>query len=192
MTQFIILPGSGGSGASHWQTHWEQANPAMRRFQPSSWTDPDFQDWLNALDTAVALASEPPILVAHSLSCLVIAHWQKAAALPVKGAFLVAVPDPTAPIFPHGGTEFSEAFERPLRFPSVILASGDDPYGSLAYAQKKANEWGSELKTVGPLGHINGRSGLGGWPEGAKLLADFVQRIERPEDATPNPIEPVI
>ncbi len=31
----IILPGIGGSGIEHWQTHWEAQDPSMKRFAPS-------------------------------------------------------------------------------------------------------------------------------------------------------------
>jgi len=28
-TRVLILPGRGGSGPDHWQTHWEAANPGF-------------------------------------------------------------------------------------------------------------------------------------------------------------------
>src|SRR6476660_4418862 len=77
MSEFIVLPGIGGSGENHWQTYWQRKNPALRRFRPASWDLPDFKNWLAALESAVAGAREPPMLIAHSLSCLLVAHWQK-------------------------------------------------------------------------------------------------------------------
>ena len=178
MTQFISLPGSGGSGPGHWQTRWEEINPTMRRFQPSSWELPVFTDWLAALETAVVEATEPPVLVAHSLSCLLVAHWQKISHRAVKGAFLVGVPDPEAVVFPVYGVPFSRAPQTQLRFPSFIVTSTDDPYGSLAYAEERARQWGSDVAVIGPLGHINAQSGLEDWREGQALLASFVAEIE--------------
>ncbi|KSV71571.1 hypothetical protein N183_27820 [Sinorhizobium sp. Sb3] len=64
-----------------------------------------------------------------------------------------------------------------FRFPSLIVASTDDPYGSLPYVQTQAEQWGSNLKVIGAAGHINGQSELGGWPEGLTLLRDFVSRV---------------
>ncbi|TIM38270.1 MAG: serine hydrolase family protein, partial [Mesorhizobium sp.] len=96
MTDFIIVPGIGGSGEAHWQTRWQRVNPAMRRFMPASWELPDFDDWIAALETAVSEAKTPPVLVAHSLGCLLVAHWQRISGRDVSGAFLVAVPDPAA------------------------------------------------------------------------------------------------
>ena len=75
MTDIVILPGIGGSGALHWQTRWEKTNPRYRRFQPTDWNQPDLEDWISALDRAVGAAPKPPLLVAHSLACLLVAHW---------------------------------------------------------------------------------------------------------------------
>ena len=174
MTHFIILPGSGGSGPAHWQSRWESANPAMRRFQPSSWALPDFTDWLAALEAAVIAAPEPPVLVAHSLSCLLIAHWQKISQRPVKAALLVGVPDPASAVFPGYGMAFAKIPQGRLRFPSLVVTSTDDPYGSAAYAEARARQWGSRLVVIGPFGHINADSGLGDWPEGLALLEGLV------------------
>ncbi|GLQ78832.1 hypothetical protein GCM10007881_23480 [Mesorhizobium huakuii] len=174
MTHFIVLPGSGGSGPAHWQSRWESADPAMRRFRPSSWDLPDFTDWLAALEAAVIAALEPPVLVAHSLSCLLIAHWQKISQRPVKAALLVAVPDPASAVFPEYGMAFARIPEGRLRFASLVVTSTDDPYGSAEYAQARATQWGSRLAVIGPFGHINAESGLGNWPEGLALLEGLV------------------
>lgn len=174
MTHFIILPGSGGSGPAHWQSRWESANPSMRRFRPSSWDLPDFTDWLAALEAAVIAAAEPPVLVAHSLSCLLIAHWQKISQRPVKAALLVGVPDPASAVFPGYGMAFAKIPQGRLRFPSLVVTSTDDPYGSAEYAEVRAKQWGGRLAVIGPFGHINADSGLGDWPEGLVLLEGLV------------------
>lgn len=175
MTEFIVLPGIGGSGKSHWQTYWEAANPAMRRFQPADWAAPDFTNWMAALEVAVIAAPTPPILIAHSLSCLLVAHWQNISRLPVKGAFLAAVPDPLSAVFPTNAGDFAEAPRDRFRFPSLIIASTDDPYGSLDYAKTRAVQWGCQLHVAGALGHINGASDLGPWHEGKALLETFAE-----------------
>ncbi|WP_119270619.1 RBBP9/YdeN family alpha/beta hydrolase [Taklimakanibacter deserti] len=173
MTEFIVLPGIGGSGDSHWQTFWERANPAMRRFAPANWEAPDFKNWMAALELAVATARTPPLLIAHSLSCLLVAHWQKVSRLPVKGAFLAAVPDPSSPVFPTNVDGFVTAPRERFRFPSLIVASANDPYGSLDYAKARAVQWGCQLHIAGALGHINGASNLGEWADGKALLEAF-------------------
>lgn len=169
----IILPGIGGSGDAHWQTLWERSDPSFRRFQPASWDQPELEDWIAALDRAVAQAPEPPLLVAHSLSCLLVAHWAARSQAAVRGALLVAVPDPRGPEFPAVAAGFGGVPEQPLRFPALIVASSDDPYGSPDYVRRKAAAWNAGLVIAGALGHINAASGIGDWPQGGALLEAF-------------------
>jgi hypothetical protein len=180
MTESILLPGINGSSPLHWQSLWEAANPQMRRFSPSDWDAPILSDWSLALDRAVAATRSPPVLVAHSLACLLVAHWLKTSPLPVAGAFLVAVPDPTGVKFPREAASFAAPPEDRFRCPSLILASSDDPYGSLEHAHRRAAQWGSSSIEIGPLGHVNDRSGLGDWPTGAALLAAFCSGLPTP------------
>jgi predicted alpha/beta hydrolase family esterase len=60
--------------------------------------------------------------------------------------------------------------ERRLPFPSIVVASADDPYGAPAHARRCARVWGSRLVEIGAAGHINSASGHGAWPEGLELL----------------------
>ncbi|TIX39355.1 MAG: hypothetical protein E5V36_19965, partial [Mesorhizobium sp.] len=41
-----------------------------------------------------------------------------------------------------------------------------------------SERWGSDLHIAGPLGHINGDSGLGDWPAGMELLAAFLRQTQ--------------
>ncbi|CDZ30303.1 alpha/beta hydrolase [Neorhizobium galegae] len=177
MTDFIHLPGIGNSGDIHWQSLWEAADPAIRRFSPASWDQPDLADWIAALEQSVRETEAPPILVAHSLACLLVAHWSAVTSLPIAGAFLVAVPDPSSQAFPAQTAGFGMVPQERFRFPSLIVASTDDPYGSMSYVETRAEQWGSELVVIGAAGHINGQSGLGGWPKGRALLKTFENRI---------------
>lgn len=178
----IILPGIGGSGEAHWQTIWESGNPNMVRFQPRSWERPVLSDWIKALDKSVQHAGEPVLLIAHSLACLLVAHWAAVSALTdkVRGAFLVASPDPDGPAFPRteAGT-FLDVPHTPLPFPTLLLASSDDPYASMTYAYRCAEDWAAGVIDVGPCGHINGASGLGSWPQGAMLRKAFEAGMSR-------------
>lgn len=182
MTEYIHLPGIGNSGEAHWQSRWEVADPTIRRFAPASWDRPDLDDWIAALDRAVAEAETPPILVAHSLSCLLVARWHCVSARKIAGAFLVAVPDPRSPAFPAEAVGFAEVPEARFGFPSLIVASTDDPYGSLDYARLRAAQWGGRLEIIGAAGHVNGASGLGDWSEGRVLLMEFVDRVAADRD----------
>lgn len=173
MADIIILPGLGGSGEAHWQTAWERGHPEMRRFAPASWDKPELRDWVMALDHAIGCCRTLPLLVAHSLACLLVAHWRRASGARIAGAFLVAVPDPEGTSFPEDAAEFVEPPTAPFDFPALILASSNDPYGTLDHARRRAVQWGAGLVELGALGHINGSSGLGEWPDGLNLLAAF-------------------
>lgn len=170
---FITLPGIGGSNPDHWQSLWEAEELAFRRFAPESWDAPELKDWMAALDAVVSLSTSPPMLVAHSLSCLLVAHWAAHTDRVVAGAFLVSVPDPAGPHFPAKASSFHHVPEETLHFPTLILASSDDPYGDTAYARRRAGQWGATLIELGPLGHINSASGLGAWVQGRQLLSAF-------------------
>ncbi|CAN7264311.1 alpha/beta fold hydrolase [Bradyrhizobium sp. LjRoot220] len=173
MVEIIIVPGIGGSGESHWQTRWEDANPQWRRLQPTDWDQPELDDWIAALDREVGAARHPPLLVAHSLGCLLVAHWQQVSTAPVAGAFLVAVPNPEAPAFPAEAASFVRTPQTRFRFPSLIIASANDPYGTVDYARGRASQWGGSIAELGELGHINQTSKLEDWPQGKALLAAF-------------------
>jgi serine hydrolase len=173
MTEFIILPGLGGSGATHWQTLWEEEYKNMRRFRPMSWDRPQLDDWIAALDRAIDAAHEPPILVAHSLACLLVAHWNTRSSRKVTGAFLVAVPDPEGPVFPSEAAEFANVLPGGFDFPSLVIASSNDSYGRLEYCKERAEAWGSGFVDIGPEGHVNGQSAIGDWQAGLALLSAF-------------------
>lgn len=173
MIPVITLPGIGGSGPTHWQSAWEAKNPAIVRFQPARWDHPDLDDWLAALDRAVAAAPAPPLLVAHSLACLLVAHWAARGGRTVRGAFLVSVPDPRSPAFPAEARAFDDVPGGRLPFPALVVASTDDPFGTIGYTKARAEQWGAGHVAVGAHGHLNAASELGDWAEGAALLEAF-------------------
>ena len=169
----IVLPGIGGSGEGHWQTLWERSDATMRRFSPPDWDEPQLDEWCGALQRSVEGAEQPPVLVAHSLGCLLVAHWAARSSSLVAGAFMVAVPDPESPQFPSMADSFGAAPAAPLRFPSVVIASTDDPYGSAGYARRWAEVRGSRFVNIGAFGHINAASNVGEWEQGKVLLNQF-------------------
>lgn len=176
MTEFILLPGINGSGEKHWQTRWERSHPNMHRFQPADWDYPDLSQWIEALDRSVAAAKRPCVLVAHSLACLLVAHWNRVTQHKVQGAFLVSVPDPAAAAFPMEAAGFADVPEHQLSFPSLIVASTNDPFATADYTTLRARQWACDVVVAGALGHINAASGLGEWPEGFELLMGFVAK----------------
>jgi uncharacterized protein len=172
----LILPGIGNSGRQHWQTLWAAANPEFRRLQQRDWDHPKRDEWVEALELAVAhQAGAETVLVAHSLACLTVAHWAAQTRYRTRAALLVAVPDPEGANFPKQAQGFSPVPLEPFAFKSVVVTSLDDPYASLQYSQRCAEAWGATLVNVGKAGHINASSGLGGWPEGFRLLQELME-----------------
>jgi predicted alpha/beta hydrolase family esterase len=180
--QVIHLPGIGNSGEQHWQSLWEREDASIRRFQPRDWDRPQLTDWSLALNQAVEASAGPIVLVAHSLACLLVVHWAASNSSQVSrvaGAMLVAVPDPESVAFPVEAASFGPAPQQPLAFPVLLLASGNDPYASLAYTKRCTRQWQAGMIELGDVGHINGASGLGDWPQGRALLSAFSAGLRR-------------
>jgi predicted alpha/beta hydrolase family esterase len=170
----LIVPGIGGSGPEHWQTRWEKLTPGLhagcQRVQQDDWERPDYAAWSQRLENAVAACRQPPLLVAHSLGCLLTVRWAASTAQTVHGALLVAPPDPSGPEFPAIAHDFSCLPGQELPFPSILVASRDDHYGDLIFAASCAARWGSRFVDAGFAGHLNADSRLGDWPAGLALL----------------------
>ncbi len=173
-TPVLVLPGLGNSGPQHWQTRWALRHPDWQRVNLGEWDSPVCDDWVRTLDVAVRACPSPPMLLAHSLACLLVAHWAHRSALLPKGAFLVGVPDPQSASFPPTARGFAPVPMGPHGFPSIVIASANDPFGSSACAQHCAKAWGSRFVDIGEAGHINADSGHGEWDEGYSLLQQFM------------------
>jgi predicted alpha/beta hydrolase family esterase len=167
----FVVPGIGNSGSSHWQSLWQASNPSWRRLEVDDWDYVVCNDWVSAIERQLAAADKETVLVAHSLGCLAVAHWAARYKKKIRGALLVAVPDPESPAFPRAATSgFAPLPPTRLPFSTTVVASTNDPYGSVNHARACAAAWGSEFVEVGAKGHINSESNLGDWPEGFRLL----------------------
>src|SRR5439155_14142 len=76
-TPVLVLPGYGDSGPGHWQSRWQAADPTHRRVVQRDWLNPTLDEWRETLEHAVAGCDRPPVLVAHSLACALVAHWAR-------------------------------------------------------------------------------------------------------------------
>ncbi|MGF6976089.1 putative alpha/beta hydrolase family esterase [Paraburkholderia sp. JPY465] len=175
----LILPGRGDSGADHWQTHWENKHPAYRRVIQREWDNPRREDWVARLDAAIRDDPRPALLVAHSLSVSLVVHWAARHAGPVAGALLVAPSDVESDTYPPGTTGFAPLPTSPLPFPSIVVASTDDPRVTLPRAGAFADAWGSKFVVAGAYGHLGSASRLGDWPFGEQLLSDLAATAAR-------------
>jgi uncharacterized protein len=176
----LIVPGFRGSGPGHWQTWIEAQEPSARRVTGIDWDAPILATWAGQIQREIDRDSGAVLLVAHSFGCL--AAVVAAADRPEKvaGAMLVAPADPdrisalglqsdeATPTRPRGLGAWLP--REPMAFPSLVVASSNDPWMKLMTAAYWADQWGSRFVEMGPVGHINVDSGFGPWPEGLRLL----------------------
>ncbi|AYG78107.1 hypothetical protein DWB77_00214 [Streptomyces hundungensis] len=173
---YVVVPGIDGSDEQHWQTLWErQWGTSAVRISPVSWSAPELDDWVGAVQEAYDDASRRDshiVLVAHSLGCWAVSTWlDRNPSSPVGGAFLVAPPDPRAPVFPRQvAATFVEVSARPLPYPTLVVASANDPFCTSEVSAGLALRWDARWHLAGAYGHLNSASGLGSWRRGRELL----------------------
>lgn len=177
---FLVLPGLGNSGVDHWQSHWCMALRNASRVIQDDWDAPQPEAWMRRLDAAIAGGTRPAILICHSLSVAVAAHWAaRGAPGRVKAAFLAAPSDVERPEHtPDSVRSFAPMPLKPFPVPALVVTSTDDPFVSVARAQHFAAAWGADYCALPELGHINSASRLGLWPQGLLLLGQLLARIK--------------
>lgn len=178
---YINVPGLGGSGEHHWQTFWEKAYPEIGRVEQEDWDHPVCTIWVDQLcKTITDSGSKPVVLIGHSLGCATIVHAAAQHKLNgVAAAFLVAMPDVERADFPKECIGFSPMPQLKLPFPSVMIASENDPYISSAELKKWTGVLGGDFISVGEREHIGTAAKLEYWEEGQGLFEDFVGSLMR-------------
>lgn len=178
----LIIPGYKNSGSGHWQTRWEAKMKNARRVQQAEWSKPVREDWVKEIQNAITSTTKPVVLVAHSLGVAAAVHATVDTSFEdrhrVAGAFFVAPPDVANPkIRPKHLMTFGPYPTEPLPYPSFVVASRDDPFGSYESAVTAASAWGSFMVDAGERGHINEETGHGPWPEGMMSFAKLMHRL---------------
>ena len=182
-TQVLIVPGLDGSGPDHWQTCWERRLARCQRVQMGDWAFPERSKWILRLDHEIRRSPAAVLIAAHSLGALAVAWWAKerwslGCQERVIGALLVAPPDVERG---HGSARMAGFAPIPrglLPFPTLLVASRNDPYASFEASNRFAAMWGSTLVDAGALGHIDASSGIGEWTDGVRLLASLVPEAD--------------
>jgi predicted alpha/beta hydrolase family esterase len=175
----LIIPGLHGSPDGHWQTVLQNQTPFAHRVEQDDWDAPILDRWLERLVSS-ADANPGAIAVAHSLGCILVAHAAcRHPDIKIGGALLVAPADVDSNIaaFPQL-RNFAPMPTAPLPFPSIVVASTNDPFMSLYRAQALAAIWGSELVNMGAAGHINIAAGYGRWPAARNLVSALAFKAE--------------
>ncbi|KMJ54002.1 alpha/beta hydrolase [Vogesella sp. EB] len=175
---YIIQPGWNNSGPEHWQSHWQQTLAATR-VANHDWQTPQLDDWLVALDAAVAAATQPVIVIAHSLGCATVAHYAARYGNKLAGALLVAPADVERASAPAALQPFAPLPELALPFPARVVASDSDPFSLPLRSARMAALWQSPLHWLRDAGHINVASGHRQWQDGLAQLAVLVADIRQ-------------
>jgi predicted alpha/beta hydrolase family esterase len=174
----LIVPGLNGSPPTHWQSHWERAEPGARRVEQDDWHQPALGPWSERLIDAIE-RNPGAVLVAHSLGCALVAGVAEARPdLAVSGAFLVAPADVDPGTCAHAALEeFAPMPLGRLRFPTTVVASSNDAFMAIERARVVAGAWGARFVDIGACGHINVDAGFGPWPAGLRMLRSFVDDL---------------
>lgn len=180
---FLSLPGRGNSGPDHWNSHWCQVFPNSSRVLQANWDKPDPTDWVARVDAAISQAPRRVVILAHSLAVATTVKWAAQSIAEqtskVAAAFLVAPtnvedPDPSFDLV----RPFAPMPLKKLPFPTLVVASRNDPRVSFDKAQHFAFAWGAQLADAGQLGHMGNEARLGLWPDGLLLLGRLLQQAK--------------
>ena len=173
----VIVPGLRDHVPEHWQTLLEAklarvaCVPRMERDKLSCTA------WVAELDRMLASVAGPVVLVAHSAGCMITVHWAERHHRAVRGALLAAPADLESPL-PEGyptqqvlrDNGWLPIPRSPLPFPTIVVASRNDPLAGFDMVEQLAGKWGAELYDAGKVGHLNPASGYGPWHEAVGLI----------------------
>jgi uncharacterized protein len=176
----LVVPGRGITGPDHWQARWVEKMVNARMIWQKDWDNPEKDVWVEVLFHDILMATRPVVLVGHSLGATTIVHTaERLVDTKVRGAFLVAPPDVEveSPL-PSQTAGFAPLPRGPLPFPSLLIASGNDPYATTDRASEFAAWLVSDFHLAGEAGHIDAESGHGPWPEGLMMFARLMKRLK--------------
>jgi Predicted esterase of the alpha/beta hydrolase fold len=184
MMRTIIVPGLHGSPSPHWQHWWHMTDRFSMLVDQPDWLARDAASW--DLRIARAIHANPgALVVAHSLGVVSVARlalaWPQ---LRIGGALLVAPADVERGIGGERLGHFGPIPREKLPFPSIVVASHNDPWMTFARARAFAADWEADFVDLGGAGHVNVASGFGPWPAGKALLRELQRKSGRPALST--------
>jgi uncharacterized protein len=173
----LIVPGLREHVPTHWQTLLERRLPKVATVPRNGELKLSCAAWVAALDRSLAQIGGAVVLVAHSAGCMMVAHWAQHHRRAIQGALLATPPDFESPLpegYPDMQTLDASGWlptpRSALPFPSIVAASTDDPLGRPERVEALANAWGSQLVTLGAVGHLNPAAGYGEWPRALEFI----------------------
>lgn len=177
----LMVPGLRDHVAEHWQTLLQQKLPGAASVPPLEHDRLSCAARVAALDLALAKIDGPVILVAHSAGVMITVQWAQQHSRKIHGALLAAPADLDTPL-PAGYPAFDALAQngwhpiprKPLRFPSIVCASRNDPLAQFERVSGMAKDWGSRLVDLGEVGHLNPAAGFGEWAMAETLIHELV------------------
>lgn len=160
----LIVPGLNSSGPAHWQTWFEEQIPGAVRVVQRDWKSADLAEWSSRVRREISRSPGRILIAAHSFGALAAVQAADDHRHRIAGALLVAPADPEK----FGVSELLP--QSPLGFPTILVASSNDPWLSIERAARLAGAWDADFVSLGAAGHINTESGYGPWPGGLRLL----------------------
>ena len=183
MENILIVPGLYGSELQHWQTWIERKLTNTRRVEQADWDNPIFHLWADNVLKALEQQPCKSWIIAHSFGCLISIYAAMKCPEKVAGAMLVAMANPArfntqgfvgnSAYLSAAGNISSQLPKHALPFPSVVIASTNDPWMSFSQAEQWADSWESRFINVGAAGHINVASGHGAWSQGLAIFNEL-------------------
>jgi uncharacterized protein len=159
---YLILHGYQGSGPGHWQT-WlagrlRSGDAAVHYPDLPDADHPQLGAWRDALAAELAAIGEPPIVICHSLACILWLHHVAEGGHAAERVLLVAppslagVPEELAGFFPVPRVESLGT--------ARLVCSDNDPY----CPEGAATLYAGPADLLPGQGHINPDAGYGAWP----------------------------
>ena len=173
MVHTVIVPGVGGSEATHWQSWLQQQLVSSSRVQQKHWDRPVLNEWVAQFVKTVAAVKAPVQIIAHSFGCLTavaaLAEHPELNAK-VKNLLLVAPANPArfgeSGFARHSVGNYQQYFHQlKLAVPTTLLVSENDPWLSYVDALQLAQAWQLTPINLGQVGHVNVAAGFGPFPE---------------------------
>lgn len=162
MATTLIIPGLHSSGPDHWQSWFESRLDSSVRVIQREWRDANLAHWSQRVRRDIHRSPGRVFLVAHSFGVLAAVQAGHDHRQRIAGALFVAPADPDT----FGVADFLPT--QPLGFPSVVVASENDPWMASERAAYWADHWGSDFVNLGKAGHINAEAGFGASPASAR------------------------
>jgi predicted alpha/beta hydrolase family esterase len=129
---------------------------------------PQLRSWLEALDGELDALASPPVVLCHSLACLLWLHHAAAGGRAAARVLLVAPPSPQSELEPLqsflGAPLDRDALRASAPEGARLVCSDNDPHCPEGAAQAYA-ALGVPTDVIAGRAHLNPDAGLGPWPQ---------------------------